>query len=112
MGTTKSGWCLRPYSEWSKDEHDKCPKNFATGGTCSCTCAHPSERSRDSFAGNGSWAPAGGGSTPRGRASVDKATEPVYAKRVPTKGGAEALRSLHTKGEANDHHTDDPEPEA
>lgn len=44
----RSGWCFKlPVSEWTQEEHDKCPKNFSSS-TCECPCEHKGERSLES----------------------------------------------------------------
>lgn len=122
MGTTRSGWCLRPYNEGSAAQHAGCPKNFATGGTCSCECSHPNARERQ--AGDGNWfkGPDSGSKAPKPRRSpradieeevvgdrqdeedepepaVDTVAVRVYAKRVPTAAGAQTLLELRSSHE-------------
>lgn len=44
----RSGWCLKlPVSEWTQEEHDKCPKTFPQGD-CQCACGHKGERTLES----------------------------------------------------------------
>lgn len=116
MGTTRSGWCLRPMGPGSKEQHDKCPKNFATGGVCSCDCDHPSERPRESLVAGSDWPMSWRAQLDAGRGKgavvmvpeaeeevLDKPAQPVYTERVQSEGGAEALRKLHGKGEGAGH---------
>lgn len=123
MGTTRSGWCLRPYNEGSAAQHAGCPKNFATGGTCSCECDHPNARERQVDDGNWFKGPDAGSKAPKPkrapRADIeeevvddeeeDSELEPepavdtvalrVYAKRVPAATGAQALLELRSNHE-------------
>lgn len=115
MGTSRSGWCLRPYNESSAAQHTGCPKNFATGGTCSCDCPHPNARERQADDGNWFKGPdTGSKGAPRARRApredaeeesdseepaVDKVAVRVYAKRVPTTTGAQALLDLRSSHE-------------
>lgn len=41
----KSGWCLRPLTESSREQHELCPKNFATS-VCDCDCGHKGEKEK------------------------------------------------------------------
>lgn len=124
MGTTRSGWCLRPYNEGSAAQHAGCPKNFATGGTCSCECSHPNARERQAEDGNWFKGPDTGSKAPKPRRSpradveeevvgdrqdeedadsdgpaVDNVAVRVYAKRVPTATGAKSLLELRSNHE-------------
>lgn len=46
----RSGWCLKlPVSEWTQEEHDKCPQTFPEGD-CLCACGHKGGRTLESRA--------------------------------------------------------------